>query len=224
VLVLALSACSSSTDPVEPSLRIYTDVESPTVQSSVSGPGSEVQGFGIDSLRVDSVRILFSRLILHKSNADTMPKSRNTKAGPLVMTWSRTGVQRNIGADIEAGVYRKMKMEMHSFSGSEAQTYASDPAFKDFADPDRFTIIVDGTVFEGGSGQPFRLTSKQKANLFVLFDPDLVIQEEGTAEMVLAFDAVAVFKASGSLFDPRTPAGKAIFDARFPNMFKFRKK
>ncbi len=218
--------CSSSSDPAEQSFEIYTELESAAgVPIRHSGEIQvEDDGEFADSVRVDSVRVLFSRLVLHRSKDDTTEGPRKVKAGPFVLTWSARGMRRDLGADIEAGVFRRMKLEMHKFSGSEATMYSDNPIFRDFTTGKRSTMIVDGVVFVDGKAEPFRVSSERTGNVFVEFDPPVEVTEAGTQGIVMSMDMIASLRVTGGIRNPRLPKALEAIEAGIWSNTKIRKR
>lgn len=219
-------ACSSSNEPVTQSFEVYTELVSGSAVPIIHGGTVQVDDEGefVDSVRIDSVRVLFSRLILHRSKDDTVPGPRNVKAGPLVVTWSAKGMRRDVGADIEPGTYRRLKMEMHTFSGSEAAQYVGHPVFGDFASDKRSTMIIDGVAFVAGKAEAFRIASRKTSNVFVAFDPPAQITESGTQGVVLSMDMASRFKVSGGIRNPKLPKALEALEDALESAISFRKK
>lgn len=210
VMVAALSTMivvsSCSTDPnAEPRLEMQTEMNSSMV---VAGERSgTVDGFRtIDSIRINRARILISRIKLHTAEDDTADnKGRDVKVGPAVIDFTKDKVSTVFATAIPVGRYEKIKLEMHKFSGSEADTYTADPIFGPFAFPERITLIVDGTVYANGLavGDTFTWTDDQTKNLWIKFDPFVEITASSTTTVVLNFDPVVAFRSGGSLLDPK---------------------
>lgn len=218
--------CSSSSDPAVQSFELYTELESgSSVPVRLNGEIQvEDDDEFADSVRIDSVRVLFSRLVLHRSKDDTTEGPRKVKAGPFVLTWSARGMRRNLGADIEPGLFRRMKLEMHKFSGSEATMYSDDAVFRDFTTGKRSTMIVDGVVFVDGEAQPFRVTSERTGNVFVEFEPPVEVTESGTQSVVMSMDMIASLKVTGGIRNPRLPKTLEAIEAAIWTTTKIRKR
>jgi len=217
--------CSTSNEPAAPTFELYTELEASSAIPMVhSGTVQVDDGDLVDSLRIDSVRVLFSRMILHRSKDDSTQGPRNTKAGPMVLTWSKAGMRRDLSADIEAGLYKRLKLEMHKFSGSEATTYAGHPVYGDFATDKRSCMIVDGVAFIGGKAEPFRVSSGKSGNIFMTFEPPIQVTESGTQGIVLSMDMVSKFKVTGGIRNPKLPKTLDAIEEILESGLSFRKR
>lgn len=225
---IVLTSCSESTDPSgDGQVTMQTQFTSSTVTSSIAKGGDETQGFAeVDSIRVDSVRILLSRIKLHRDDEDTNENvGKNVKTGPALIVWSRGQVRTAFVAPVPNGKYNKVKLEMHKFSGSEAKTYENDPVFGDFAtDKDRVTIIVNGTKWKNGDSASFALTSDRTENLWIKFDPYFEVTGSSNTNIVLDFDPVDVFRIGGRVLDPSDLSVRAALEAKLKLILRLRRK
>ncbi|MBI2793289.1 MAG: hypothetical protein HYX66_01400 [Ignavibacteria bacterium] len=207
-LALIVASCSENTNNPTTNgsyLQMKTAMTNQTITSNFAKSGDAVQnGSGIDSIRVDSVRILIKRIKLLRSEDDTTGEGEEVKIGPTVIHFNSDTADTHtlvFTKAIPVGSYRKMKMEMHRFTPGEAADYAADPEFGPFAFPDRLTIIVDGTVYADSASRPFQFTQDWTENFWFEFDPFLDITE-GTTAIEWTFDASRVFKGADRLLDP----------------------
>lgn len=219
-----VTSCTDATNPSdEARLELQTSMTESTVQGiTAKGDGAERQG--VDSVRIDSVRILFSRIKLHRADEDTSGEGRDVKTGPLVLTWNRGRYTTTTAVAVPTGRYERIKLEMHKFSGSEANRFRGDATFGDFVEPERVTVIVDGTVYADGATTPYRLVSDRTENLWLRAEPYFEITASTTTSMVVDFDAVDVFRAGGSLLDPRSPLARGILEGRLKTMLRLRRR
>lgn len=205
---LILASCAENTNVPSDNtsyLQMKTAMTNQTITSNFAKSGDAVQnGSGIDSIRIDSVRILIKRIKLHRSADDTTGEAEDVKIGPTVVHFSNdtTDTQTIVFTqEIPVGSYRKMKFEMHRFTPGEAADYAADPEFGPFAFPDRLTIIVDGTVYVDSTSRAFQFTQDWTENFWFEFDPYLEVLP-GTTSIEWTFDASKVFVAADRLLDP----------------------
>lgn len=226
-VALAIAGCSESTDPSsEPTMTMTARMTSTTAAPSAIRPDSPRTEGGrlIDSVRVDKVRILLSRIKLHRTNDDTSNGGKDVKIGPAVLTIDNDTVTTVFASAIPTGTYERMKLEKHKFSGSEAAQYAADPVFGPFAFPDRVTLIVDGTVYAEGETRAFTLTDDRTENLWVGFDPALTVTESTSTTVDLEFSARLLFNVDGNILDPLDVSLRDVIRARLKNAFKLKKR
>jgi hypothetical protein len=189
-------------------------------------PDGSVQEPGeVDSIRITRVRALFSRIKLHGSTEDTSDiAGRVVKAGPVVLTWSNDTVTAAFAAPLPAGLYDRMKLELHKFTASEAATYRNDTTFADFAtDKDRVTLIIDGISWKDSVGTPFTLASDRTENLWVVLEPYFEITASSTMTVVLDFDAVELFRIGGRVINPNNTQVKTLLQTRLRTLLRLRK-
>ena len=206
MIALVVGSCSdnTSTPSNEGTVAFSTGISGQTVTSGVMKADGVVQGAPtIDSIKVDSIRILISRIKLHRSEDDTSNGGRDVKAGPAVISFTHDTTRVAFNAPLPVGLYRKMKLEKHKFSANEAANYASHPVFGDFAFPERITLIVNGTLYGSDGINEFEITSDKTENVWFKFEPDLEITASTTTSVEWNFDAVMVFRSGGRLRDPR---------------------
>ncbi|NQW29308.1 MAG: hypothetical protein HQ472_02195 [Ignavibacteria bacterium] len=220
---LVLVGCTSSTTPAGSGKMSVTSSLSATsvnsVNSSVKGNNS-VQA--VDSISVQRLRILFSRIKAH-TNDTSEGNGKSMKVGPAMLTF--TDVTTLVFAtDLPVGTYQRLKLEMHKFSSSEANTYKGDPVFGDFAYPEKLTVIIDGTQYKDGVSTPFTLTFDDTENFWLIFTDPLVVTEGGTAEAILELDIAELFRVSGVVIDVNDLDNRKDLRKRLKQAFKLHKK
>ena len=223
-LALVITACEDSTAPTEQgTLLVRTAI--PTMVISQAMPDGSVQEPGeVDSIRITRVRALFSRIKLHGSTEDTSDiAGRVVKAGPVVLTWSNDTVTAAFAAPLPAGLYDRMKLELHKFTASEAATYRNDTTFADFAtEKDRVTLIIDGMSWSDDVATPFTLTSDRTENIWISVRPPFEITASSTTSVVIDTDLVDVFRIGGSLLHPSNSAVRTQLHTRLRTLLRLR--
>jgi hypothetical protein len=171
------------------------------------------------------VRALFSRIKLHGSTEDTSDiAGRVVKAGPVVLTWSNDTVTAAFAAPLPAGLYDRMKLELHKFTAAEAATWRNDTTFADFATAsDRVTLIIDGVTWKDSVMTPFTLASDRTENLWVVLEPYFEITASSTTTVVLDFDAVELFRIGGRVINPNNTQVKTLLQTRLRTLLRLRK-
>ncbi len=209
--LISLTSCNGTDPSNESRLEMQTEMSASTITSTGEKSG-EVDGFRIiDSIRIHRTRILISRIKLHTvketdddvNDDDGKNEGRDVKVGPAVIDFTSGKVSTVFSTPIPVGSYKKIKLEMHKFSSSEAVTYTGDNTFGPFAAPERITLIVDGTLYVNGVAENFTWTDDQTSNLWIKFDPFIQITESSTTGIVLNFNPVVAFRSGGKLLDPK---------------------
>ena len=207
IAVLAAALIGSACSNIDPSdtgtVAFKTSISGRSVTNSAYKEDGVVQSNGIDSIHIDSVRVLIKRIKLYPSEDDTANGGDVVKAGPAVISFNNDTNTVVFKQELPVGLYRKLKLEIHRFSSSEADMYASHPVFGDFAFPYRITIIVNGTLYGPDGTNAFTVTHDQTENIWMYFEPDLEITASTTTTVDWNFDAVMVFTKGGRCLDPR---------------------
>jgi hypothetical protein len=173
----------------------------------------------VDSIYVTRIRLLISDLKMHMTEKDSVTGDKTIKTGPYIIQYDSAGSHVFTNTSVPSGSYDRIKFEFHKLSSNEVATYLNDPLFQDFVTDDRYTVIIDGYVFDEGVKSPFTYRSKATDNVQVRFDPAIVLEAGSTTNIALQFSPKAVFKkGSNSPLDPRDGANhsemeKAIKDA-----------
>lgn len=210
VVVLSMSlfglACTSSTDPSnDGSVKMNTELTNQVV-SGISGEKQDrVEGTVVE-VRIASTRVLVSRMKFHaSSDTSNSDGTKNVKTAPSVLVFEPGSTQAYLNASVPSGMYSKVKVEKHKFSSSEAAEYADDAVLGEFASPERITLIIEGFVTLGSTETAFTLTDDQTENLWIDFEGGLTVEEGGTANVNIVFDASVAFRDGTNILSPLDP-------------------
>lgn len=205
--------CSDSTSG-SPQVQIYTEIASSDVRLVKDTRSSSilVGSSNADSLHITRVRLLISRIQMHRQNEDENTGNRNVKTGPLVLSIIAGAAQASLTGDIPEGNYDQIKFELHKLSSSEAEQYRNDPALTDFVTDDRYSVIIDGTVYKNGKGTSFMYKGDPTANLSLSLGGSVNVTSGTVAGVLLRFDAAQALKAGGSPLDPNDPSNRSTID------------
>lgn len=210
VCVSFVIGCSTTDPSDEGEIRFTASIDNELVTSEMKASSDAVQGGStVDSIRIVSVKVLISRLLMlsTKESDDSVAnddnRGRAVKSGPLVVTFSRDSSAIALATPIPSGSYSRVKLEKHKFTPSEAATYVSNPTFAPFCQPERVTMIVSGWVYTSTEGErSFEFTSDATENFWLWFTPPLQVAANGTVEVALRFDAAKVFRSLSGVLNP----------------------
>lgn len=224
-----VAGCSDSTAPDgdnQTDVTVQTEMTTNRVAGAANKPGAVAIAGGVeaDSLVVTRARILISELKLHRDKEDSIGGDKTVKTGPILLTIDPAGARTATTGLVPVGTYDKLKFEFHRFSGSEVATYLNDTTFAPFVTDDRYTFILDGTVYSGGQAHPFTYRSQATANLSLKFDPAVQFADAGTTVIVLRVDPLAIFKDGGKVLDPRDGGNRSKIDNAIKDAVKVLKK
>lgn len=223
----ALAGCSD--DPAsgneQATVQMQAELTSAKVNSTIKKDQlGSLLGAEVDSMKISRVRVLISELKLHRDKEDTVAGDKTVKVGPMIITFDSTGTRTFATGTIPTGDYDKIKFEFHRLSSSEVPTYLADTNFADFVTDDRWTVLIDGTVWVGGTAFPFAYRSDMTANLSLKFDPFLPLTSGATVVIVVQIDPMSVFKDSGAILDPRDGKNESKIDNAIRSTIKALKK
>lgn len=215
-----IAACSDSTGPDGTgTVRMQAKLAGSVVNAALlDTKGASPLGAGaeVDSLSISRVRILVTELKLHdKVDDDTTDddsEDRLVKTGPIVIDADSTGVKVFLTEEIPAGDYDKVKFEFHRFNASQVAQYLGDTIFGPFVTDDRWSVIVDGTLYNGGQATPFTYRSDITANLSLKFPEEIEVPEGGTGVIVVEIDPIEIFKEGNGVLDPRDGSNESKID------------
>ena len=210
-LLLMTTGCSEdSTDPEgNGAVTMKTDLINASVTSSIQKSGSAVQGGqAATEVKITEVRLLLSRLKFQKAEEDTSDGGHDVKTEPAVAYFTEDDADIVFTEPVPEGIYDRVKLEKHKISSSEVGDYINDPEIGPFVDPDRITLIIEGTVKYGDTEESFTFTDDRTENLWLEFDEPLDVDGDDDAEIVLVFDATEAFKDGNRVLDPLNNADK----------------
>jgi hypothetical protein len=227
-LAFVTVACSDdSTTPTTNNVSVYGTVASPTVVAAVQRPSDKLDGSAefADRVVVTKVKVLVSRMIMHRAGSGDTTQDKTVKTEPFVYEADSTGTRLVVSALVPEGNYDKVKFEMHRFSSSELPAYSGNAAFADFTTSERFTVVLEGLVTVGGSTQAFTFKSDPTANNTCEFTPALAVAADSTTSFSLDFDALWVFRdGNDRILNPLHPDNANEIRNRARDAFKAKKK
>ena len=77
---------------------------------------------------------------------------------------------------------------MHRFSAAETSQWENDEDFGIFATPERYSVVVRGKVYEGGSAEDFTYNGTVTVNLTFNFDEGIDLNEDDYVIMDVEVD------------------------------------
>jgi hypothetical protein len=219
----ALAACSADTltTPAAPGAVTFSIATSaaPLASRSVSGasfdvvpgPTSLVVVSGSDTLQLDSVNVVFARVVLHRASGTACGNDGHNdaadqdcaelKSGPILVSLPLSaGAQTLFNVAAPAGSYTGMNLRTHkpkrADSGPNMQAFlAAHPEYENRS------IRVVGKF----RGTPFVWTGDPEAQLEQTFAPPLAVTDASGLNLTIKIDVASWFTAAGgALLDPRT--------------------
>lgn len=174
-------------------------------------PVSLVVASGSDALQIDSVNVVFARVVLYRSSGaacgtdghdDAQDQDcAELKSGPILVSLPLSaGAQTLFNVPASVGTYTGMKLRTHkpkrADSGPNTQAFlAAHPEYESRS------IRVVGKF----RGAPFVWTGDPEAQLEQSFVPPLSVTDVSGLNLTLKIDVASWFKAAnGALLDPRT--------------------
>lgn len=226
ISLMFVVGCDNSSSPtVDPNVKITAELATPIVKmASVGKIKDQIQSNEVDSIKIIRVRILMSRMMMHLEN-DNSTTGSVIKTEPFIYDLNTSGAQAIIGNhSVPAGLYEKVKVEIHRFSTSELSQYASNPIFTDFATSERNTILIEGITYLNGNPSTFTYKSNAVANLSLKMEPSLNLKNNSNTTIALQVDPNFFFKKWESILDPNDSKNTSDIENSLINTIKALKK
>lgn len=201
VLFLSVSCSDNTTDPEDNgTVKIVSSFHTGSTWDAISK--SDEYNSGIDSVVVEGFDILVSRVMFHTDGANE--ESYVYKDGPYRIKADLVNEEYEVTTvDVPQVKYDKIKFEIHRFEASETSQWENDEDFGIFATPERYSVVVRGKIYEGGSAEDFTYNGTVTVNLTFNFDPYIDLEEDDYMIMDVEVDPNAIFVDKGSILDPR---------------------
>jgi hypothetical protein len=234
LLFVGLNSCSNTTTaPIDQAtLSIETGFDGYPSVSSFNKGNAGINGLTVDSIFIKKVRILIKEI---KVTVDTEDRwfdddyegndHKKFKTGPYLLTVEYgTNTVFTISTNLTPGLFDKIKLEFHRFSSSELSNYINDNTFKDFATGDRYSVIIEGTVYSGGIGENFTYNSNVTANLELKLEQLCKLEAKKHSRFRLLVTPSLLFKHDKYLLDPRDSKNENEIDDLIKHMLKLKLK
>lgn len=219
-----ISACSDSSSPegmTEVSFKgeLSSNVVSNTIMNKTSTLAD-----GIDKIEITRVRILIKELKVTINNEDNGLDDNKFKSGPYVIDAVYPLSPDFALSFLPEGDISKVKFEFHRFSSSELSLYINDAVFLDFATQDRYSVIIEGKIYENSEdiGKDFIYNSDMTANLSLNLEKMAKLEKNKPAIMSLVADPSVIFTSNGKIVDPRDPKNESVLDNNIKSALKLK--
>lgn len=225
-VALIIGACSESTSPAkDPDIKIVGELAEKVVKSiAISESGDKIQANEVDSIKIIRIRILMSRMKLFLTNEDANA-GKELKTGPFIYDLDGTGNLIKLSENsVLPGIYEKIKFEFHRFSPSDLSQYENDAVFRDFATPDRYSILIEGITYKNDNPSIFMFKSQTTANLMLKFEPSLNLTANSNTTVSIQLNPNDFFKKWTSILDPNDPNNANDIENAIINTIKALKK
>lgn len=220
--LLVLLCCSCSNDPFavdDPVIRFGAELLQPFV---LPAPGT-LPG-KVDSLVVSRVRMLVRHVQLHHEGNDTTSGYEALLTAPSVLTASTPWVAIAQLPGFPTGTYNAVRCDLYRLSDAEAQQYTGHPDFGDFAGIERYSVIIEGTVYKGGEAVPFRFATDPAQQLWLPIDSPLGVPRGSTTDLALSVRIPTLFLTGEGIVDPTQTANKAFIETKLFEALRAAKK
>jgi hypothetical protein len=172
----------------------------------------------VDSIQITRARLVVSSVDFEGGNELSDDDDMEFMTSPLVVQLSMTDTIQSIAVtNIPNGSYSEIEIEISTVSDSDlaALSPADLAAFADFVGPTRYSIIIEGMVYQNGmASQPFVFNSAIYAEQEYELNPPLVVSPDNpTANVTLAIYSANWFVGpNGVLLDPTDPANRTVIE------------
>ena len=225
-MILFAISCSESTSPDnQADVVIRTELTKQTLSKIELKDNEQLQKSGVDSLQIKKVRILLKEIKFHKEAESDDSKDNSFKVGPFVFVGDSTGAYFDLAnGTIPSGVYSKIKFEIHRFSSSQLASYSNNATFIDFADNNRYTVIIEGDAFKSGISSRFTFKSDVTENISLKFPTSIVLDDVDKNYIYLQINPLDLLKSGSFVYDPKDTTNKNEIDKLIKSAIKALKK
>jgi len=218
VSVLWLLGCGEELSQ-QPTLELFAQLERSTVTSrALRAPEFPTALPTVDSLRIERVRVLMSRILLQPVSSDSA-SARSLRLAPTLAVFMSSPQLLLLEAP-PPGSYRWLKFELHRLTESERRDYSGNPTLADFVADDRPSIIIEGTLYRRDSAVAFAYRSTVTANVALALEPPLQLSRDTLQRVLLRFDPAPAFVQNGRILDPRASEQRAVIENALREAFK----
>ena len=219
VLALFFASCAPDTSTTSDNMAIQGEMTAWSVSSAQSTKGA-IQDTSIIGLDITSMEFTIKDIKLQeKTNSEDI----SVRKAAAVLTVDPTDAHLTTSGHVPAGTYNKVEINIHRLNDSERASLINDPAFADFLDNNRYSVIIKGNVHVGGQTYPF--TYGGKLDEAIKLDmADVSVADNGVTTIAIQFDPIIIFKSSTFILDPRDANNNAAIQANIKLSLKARKK
>lgn len=211
---LLVAGCEKSTEPTGTGQISMT-----SKYSSAPAPAASIRPdfAATGESAIDSIRITRARFVLRDIKFKTQADSSNFRALPMILELNLNGAVQEVSvASVPFGTYRRIEFDVHrvdtaSVNGVPA---AERPLYADFLAGDRYSIIIEGTIYTAGQAPRnfiyrSRVNAKQKIDLL----PELVVSDGQTSvNVTMLISSNGWFKSGNTLLDPTDSRNESEID------------
>jgi hypothetical protein len=214
ILLLALAFGLAACDDDEPRDTVALSLSAKAVVSAARADGD---------ITVNRARLIVEELELDTDDDDSASRdedpddsedsddSTEFETGPILLELVLDGsVNEVLVSNIPAGIYDEVEFEIDKLDDDEPEDVdvLDDPQFADFVGDKRYSMIIEGTVEDGGSAVDFTFRSQLSAEQeYGLIPPMVLESDDNDANLTLVIDTTMWFSdGSGGVLDPRDPA------------------
>ncbi len=223
IAALILAGCENSTETVKNGTvslsSAYDRTGTGSVTKTTLSKGTEVGA--VDSIRVTRIRMVLRDIKL-KSSADSI----NFRTDPMVIELNLSGAVQTIAlSEVLMATYRRVEFDVHRVQAPEISRLpaSEQPAFADFLADERYSVIINGTVYRPGqAGQAFTYRSKVNAKQKIDLDPQLVVSDaDPLTNVTLSVSSEGWFRnQGGALVDPTDRNSEGVIDENIKRSIK----
>ena len=200
ILLLFMVSCDQLTNPLdqENTLRIVATYQPQSLQKAMYKTSAA------DSLHITRVRFLMRHIKFKRAYEDSI----DYVSQPRVVDFPLNGTSVELAdSTIPAGTYESVEFKIHRLDDDDPveMSYYNHPDFADFVTGNRYSAIIDGTIFENGTSAPFVYRRRKDAEQELEFPVPLVVQDMGLNAQV-TFTIVSsnwFVDKDGNFLDPR---------------------
>ncbi len=190
-----------------------------------TSPPSAYQKVGVVAA-VDSIKISRARFSLRDITFKGQEDSLNYITSPFILEVNLSGALQNVAVvNVAFRTYRRVEFDVHRVEPADLTGLPDGERarFADFLAGDRYSIIINGTVYPNGGGpQSFVFRSRINARQRIDLVPELVVSETSPiANVTILLSSANWFRnAGGVLVDPSELQNESLISENLKNSIR----
>jgi len=208
-------ACDNSTAPMTQGRISFTSAYS---NLAPPAPSIGVLPKSVAAAAADSLTITRARLVVKDIKFKSAVDSMNYESNPVVVELNLGSAAQTLEVkDVPFAAYNRVEFDVHRTQASEISglSAADQAAFADFLAGERYSIIIEGTVYRTGqSDTTYVYRSKIDAQQAFDLMPEVTVSDQAPdANVTLLISSGSWFKdLQGVLLDPTDPNNQGVID------------
>lgn len=218
VIVMSVFLISCNDDPASTTAQGTLSLVSEYTKTAIAKTSTPD---AVDSIKITRARFSFKDIKFKTAEDDSL----NFKAAPFILDLNLSGTAQTVGvSEVPFGTYRRLEFDVHRLENSSIAGRTDTLQFSDFLKDERYSVIIDGTMYIGGKDSAFTYRSKIDAKQKIDLVPNLVVNEQAkSVSATLHISSAGWFLWNGLLLNPSDKNNEGKIDENIKASIKLKK-